>query len=130
MSIPRMTLNLINKQPLKLSLVFVLLVCAGCATVTSYESIIRKANAVNLQDGLDQNEAVLIAQKHVILSGLDQDVSVRRVGEAKLMNDQNFWLVTFNDTLDNKIGERRHDPATAVMIQVNRTTGTSALFSN
>lgn len=130
MSIPRMTLNSINKEYLKLPLAFVLLMCAGCATVTSYESIIRKANAVNLQDGLDQNEAVLIAQKHVILSGLDQDVSVRRVGDTKLMADQNFWLVTFNDTLDNKIGERRHDPAKSVIIQVNRTTGTSALFSN
>lgn len=130
MSIPRMTSNLINKQSLKLALVFILMGSAGCATVTSYESIIRKANSANLHDGLDQAEAVLIAQKHVILSGLDQDVSVRRVGETKLMDDQNFWLVTFNDTIDNKIGERRHVPAKAVIIQVNRTTGTSTLFSN
>ncbi|MGE0267294.1 MAG: hypothetical protein AB7S78_02385 [Candidatus Omnitrophota bacterium] len=130
MSIPPTILRSINKYTRGLIPIFMLATCFGCTTLVSYETIIRKANTLNLQDGLDKEEAVLVAQKHVILSGLDQDVSVRRVGEVKLMEDQNFWLVTFNDSVDNKIGERRHEPPQKVVIQVNRTTGTSALFSN
>lgn len=107
--------------------ILIFLTFSGCSAA-NYETLLRRANSVNLQDGLDQKEAVLIAQKHVILTGLDQDVSIRRA-QAKLMNDQNFWLVTFNDTTDNKVGPRRREPARAVIIQVNRTTGTSALFT-
>lgn len=129
MLILRTILKSISKHNHRLIGFLVLAACTGCATVVSYETIIRKANSADLTDGLDKEEAVLIAQKHVILTGLDQDVSVRRVGEVKLMEDQNFWLVTFNDSIDNKIGDRRHEPPQNVIIQVNRATGTSTLFS-
>ncbi len=106
-----------------------LIACSGCSTVLSYESIIRKADSIDASKGISEDDAVLIAQKHIILHGLDQNVSVRQIGAAKLMDDKNFWLITFNKTIDNKVGDRRQEIPQEIIIQVNRTTGKSALFS-
>ena len=118
-----------NNPYRKLILFFLLMTGFGCSTIMSYESMIRKADSIDLKKEIDKNDAILIAQKHIILTGLDQDISVRRIGEVKLMDDQNFWLVTFNKTIDNKVGERRDEIPREIIIKVNRATGTSFLFS-
>ncbi|MBP9854326.1 MAG: hypothetical protein KBD53_05625 [Candidatus Omnitrophica bacterium] len=122
-------IKLKNNSYAGFGLFFLLIACSGCSTVLSYESIIQKADSVDISKGISEDDAVLIAQKHIILHGLDQNVSVRQIGAAKLMEDKNFWLITFNKTIDNKVGDRRHEIPQEIIIQVNRTTGKSVLFS-
>lgn len=97
---------------------------------TNYESILRKAQAATLTDGLDRNEAVLLAQRYVILSGLDQDVSVWHVDEAVFLNDSNVWQVLFGTGLDNKVGDRRNEKPAVVRVEVNNATGVSRRLIN
>lgn len=112
-------------RPYLLSLtVAVLLV--GCTAAMSYDQLLSKAKAVNISDGIDRNEAVLLAQRHVILTGLDQDVSVWHVAEAKFLADDNIWHVFFRTGLDNKVGDRRGEKIDEVVVEVNAETGSSA----
>lgn len=106
------------------------LTVAGCVGSTNYESILRKAQAATLTDGLDRNEAVLLAQRYVILSGLDQDVSVWHVDEAVFLNDSNVWQVLFGTGLDNKVGDRRNEKPAVVRVEVNNATGVSRRLIN
>ncbi|MCA9404367.1 MAG: hypothetical protein KC897_11335 [Candidatus Omnitrophica bacterium] len=112
-------------RPYLLSLtVAVLLV--GCTAAMSYDQLLSKAKAVNISDGIDRNEAVLLAQRHVILTGLDQDVSVWHVAEVKFLADENTWHVFFRTGLDNKVGDRRWEKIDEVAVAVNAETGSSA----
>lgn len=101
---------------------------AGCAGVLNYETLLRAAKTINLSDGLNKDEAVLLAQRHVILTGLDQDVSVWHVDEVKFMAQQNSWHIIFRTRLDNKVGDRRGEMIAAVTVAVDANTGSCTRF--
>lgn len=99
---------------------------SGCSAVMSYDDVFTAAKAVEISDGINRDEAVLIAQRHVILTGLDQDVSVWHVAEARFRDNDNTWLVFFRTGLDNKVGDRRDEKVEEVTVAVNAQTGSSA----
>ncbi len=101
------------------------LLTAGCTAVMSYDAVLREAKQINIGDGIDRDEAVLLAQQHVILTGLDQDVSVWHVAEARYISQDNVWQVFFRTGLDNKVGDRRGEKVDEVVVAVNAKTGSS-----
>lgn len=103
---------------------------SGCAAVMSYDQVLNAAKGVNLSDGVDRDEAVLLAQRHVILTGLDQDVSVWHVSEARFLPEAQIWQIYFRTGLDNKVGDRRGQTVDEVVVAVDAVTGASTRSSN
>lgn len=59
------------KIPRLLQFVVLLLICCGCAGVVSFHEIHTKADKVKLIDGVQEDEADLLAQKFILSKGLE-----------------------------------------------------------
>jgi len=105
-------------------------IVAGCASTLSYDQIRQKAEAVNFQDGVDQSEATLIAQKFVLDKGLDAEHPVNNVGEVRRTQDGSAWLVNFKGVLARGASQyRRFDFTQPITIRVDAANGKAEVFN-
>lgn len=88
----------------------------------SYEEIVWSVNAVNVTDGINREEAVVLAQKYLIDYGLDVRHSVYRVG--KVSQEGEWWEVQFNAGVARGASATwRFDFVEPIVIKVDAATG-------
>lgn len=116
---------MLNRISRLLVSLIVCLMLSGCTAVMSYDELLNAAKGINVADGIDRDEAILLAQRHVILTGLDQDVSVWHVADATFHDNDNTWHVYFRTGLDNKVGGQRGMTVDEITVAVNAKSGSS-----
>ena len=99
-------------------------IISGCATFLSPEQIIQKANTVNYTDGVNKNEAELIAQKYLIDNNLAMVHSIYKIEQVNYDPDGNFWTVHFGGIISSGVSQNRQfDFTQPITISVNGKNG-------
>ena len=80
---------------------------AGCGTMASYSDILYEAEAVYKSDGINRDEAVLLAQEYMIKNNFDQKHSVHDIGPIGQLKEANQWLIIFLPGVDRGFNPRR-----------------------
>ena len=98
----------------------------GCASTMSYEQIVQTAKSTNAADGIDQQEAKVLAQHYLIQNGLDAQHSVYRVGQVIREGDK--WAVQFNSGVSRGASQmRQFDFVQPITVKVDAKTGDAGL---
>jgi len=90
----------------KIVLLFCLMVIIGCASQPSYQRIILRSTQVDYADGVDEYEAIILAQKHLIdkslvdrLHSIEPFEVKRRTFMIKDGNEEDFIIAPENPTI-------------------------------
>ena len=78
----------------------IVLALGGCATTNKVtpETIDEKCHDIGYSDGIDKDEAILLAQQYLIRNGLNADFDVSKiikVDEGDWDEDHNVWVIYF-----------------------------------
>ena len=107
----------------KFILLLLMMPMLGCAgSIMSYEQIMQSAQQTNTSDGVDRQEAIVLAQDYLIEKGLDAQHSVYRVGEVT--KEGNTWFVQFNSGIARGASQNRQfDFVAPITVKVDASTG-------
>ncbi len=105
-------------------IVLALIMLSGCARTIRYEDILWQAQTVDPSDGIDEGEAVILAQQYLIENNFDQEHSVYEIQIVEPLEDGIHWLVVFRSGVNRGNNPRRQfDYVPARNIVVDKTTG-------
>lgn len=79
----------------------------GCTAMTSYSDILYEAESVYKSDGINRDEAVLLAQEYMIKNNFDQKHSIYNIGPIGQLKEADQWLIIFLPGVDRGINPRR-----------------------
>jgi hypothetical protein len=110
-------------------LIFLLvLVVSSCATSMTPEQISQKVSAINYTDGVDEDEAILLAQKFMIDKGLAETHSIYNLEEVLLDESGSFWTVNFGGSIARGASQTRQFGFTpSLSVKVNSKDGKAEL---
>lgn len=113
-----------------LLIVMILFTAASCASVPKDAAGIReRLNAINTGDGVDKNEALVIAQNFMLDNGFDYDWDVTKPRNDKESDNGAFWSIAFDPLEDGwgsgrrKISEVTFEQMMTFFVKVNKNTG-------
>ncbi len=103
-------------------------VCFGCASTLTPAQVVKRAGTVNYADGIDRDEAVLIAQKYLVENNLDARLSLNNVEQVVYDPAGSRWTVHFGGVIERgAVPYRRFGFTPSGTVLVDARTGWPSL---